>query len=93
MYRFVRPANNKPTLFVNIYNFGGKEMPLESNGVAKSLAEAVKDARDYEEQYLYSLTDVGQVDLSAHFSEGYQDRRDFDATIDARIDAAKEGRP
>jgi hypothetical protein len=79
-----------PSLLINIYSFSGKPMPLESHGVATSLAEAVKDARDFEDEYVYTLTDIGVMDLSSHFSEGFQQRRDFDATIDAKIDHMKE---
>jgi hypothetical protein len=32
------------------------------------------------------------IDLSSEFSEGFQQHLEFDATVDARIDAAKEAR-
>jgi hypothetical protein len=91
MYRFKPPAGNKPTLFINVFSFDGKEMPLEGHGVATGLEEAVRDARDFEDEYRYTLTDVGQVDLSQYFSEGFHEQRDHDAAVDAAIDAVRDG--
>lgn len=81
---------SQPTLFINVFNFDGKDMPLESNGVAKTRAEAVRDAEDFADQYSYTLTDAGRLDLSSEFSEGFQSKRDFDAAVDAQIAARKE---
>jgi hypothetical protein len=79
-----------PSLFINVFTIDGVDMPLESHGVAKSLAEAVKDAEDHADDYVYTLTDIGKMDLSPHFSESFHEKRDFDAAVDRHIDELRE---
>jgi hypothetical protein len=81
-----------PTLFINVFTIRGIDTPLESHGVAKSRAEAVKGARDFEDEYAYTLTDIGRIDLSNDFSEGFHEKLDFDAAVDRKIDDIKAER-
>jgi hypothetical protein len=78
----------QPTIFLNILSFDGKQM-AESE-VLNSRAEALRDAEEWAERYLFTLTDLGKIDLSSEFSEAFQEKRDFDVAVDAKIDEMRE---
>lgn len=80
-----------PTLFINVFRFDGLDMSLE-RPVLRTRAKAIEDAEEHADEYAYTLTDTGKINLEPEFSEAWQAKKDFDATVDARIDAAKEGR-
>jgi len=80
----------EPTKFLNIHNFGGKD--YAESEVLNSRAEAIKDAEQWADRYQYTLTDIGMIDLSDEFSEDFQEKRDFDAAVDRKIDEMKEER-
>jgi hypothetical protein len=79
-----------PRLFINVFRFDGKDMPLESYGVAKTLVEAATDAEDYADEYQYTLSDTGRLDLTPLFSSKYHRRRAQEAVVDSRIDQLKD---
>jgi hypothetical protein len=80
----------KPTIFVNVHQ---GQVGLEAfDSVHTSRTEAAQAAEDYSDSYRFTLTDAGKIDLTAEFSEGFHEQRDFDATVDARTDNAKERR-
>jgi hypothetical protein len=77
-----------PTLYVNVFDNHGR---LEAHdGVYTSRAEAADAAEQYADTYRFTLTDAGKVDLTPEFSEAFHERRDFDATVDARIDGMRD---
>jgi hypothetical protein len=78
----------QPTVFVNVH--AGAFGPEAFETVHTSRHEAAVAAEDYADSYLFTLTDAGKIDLTPEFSEGYHERRDFDASVDARIDQMKE---
>jgi hypothetical protein len=78
-----------PTIFINVFRVKGREMSFERNLIT-SRAEAIEDAEAYADEYAYTLSDAGMIDLRPEFSEAYHEQRDFDATVDARIDEMKE---
>jgi hypothetical protein len=79
-----------PILYVNIHNGA---LGLEAHdGVWTSRADAVDAAEAYYNTYAFTLTDAGKIDLTPEFSEGYQERKDFDAAVDAKIHESKERR-
>jgi hypothetical protein len=80
----------RPTLLINVFRFDGRDMPLESHGVCTGIAEAVRRAEEFADEYRYTLTDAGVINLTTQFSEGWQDRKDFDAAVDAKIDGMRE---
>jgi hypothetical protein len=64
-----------PTLLVNFLTFSGKRMPVESHDVAASLAQASKDARDFEGEFVYTLSDIGVMGLFRTLLRRFQERR------------------
>lgn len=81
---------NTPSVFVNIHN-NAKARRIEAHdGVFSTRREAADAAEEYADSYLYTLTDAGKVDLTSEFSEGFHEKRDYDAAVDAKIDAMKE---
>lgn len=86
----MQSRNTPPTIFLNVHSFGGKE--YAESEVITSRAEAIRDAEDWADRYVYTLTDIGRIDLRDEFSEAYHDQGARDAAVDARIDAMREGR-
>ena len=97
-----------PTLFINVFRHwetqatkdaDGKavkksftvDMPYE-RAVIKNREEAVRHAEEFSDFYVYTLTDVGIIDLTPDFSEGFHEKRDFDAAVDRKIDDMKAER-
>jgi hypothetical protein len=78
----------EPTLFLNIHNFGSKD--YAESEVLTSRAAAIRDAEQWADRYQYTFTDIGKIDLSGDFSEGFQEKRDFDAAVDRKIDEMRE---
>jgi methionyl-tRNA synthetase len=99
---------SQPTLYINVFQYWHTLTAKNSDGVvvkksitvdmpqeqpvAKDREEAVRHAEEFADYYAYTLTDTGVIDLTSEFSEAYQERRDYDAMIDAKIDERKEGR-
>jgi hypothetical protein len=79
---------SEPTIFINV--FQGDAGNWASEKVHTSRTEAVEAAEEFSDDYEFTLTDAGKIDLRSAFSEGYQEKRDFDAMIDARIDGLKD---
>jgi hypothetical protein len=77
-----------PTLFVNVFEKDGRT--FAEGDVYIDRRQAIEDAEEWSDNYVYTLTDTGKLDLSPEFSEGFQERRDFDAAVDAKIDAMRE---
>jgi len=79
-----------PTRYINIFSHNGKH--YAEGEVLETRAAAIEDAEQSIHQYMYTLTDTGVLDLTSEFSEGWHEARDFDAAVDRKIDAMKEGR-
>jgi|CZKL01.1.fsa_nt_gi hypothetical protein len=80
----------QPTTFLNVHSFGGKQ--YAESEVLTSRAAALKDAEEWSDRYVFTLTEFGRIDLRDEFSERYQRTRGHDELMDARIDDAKEQR-
>jgi hypothetical protein len=77
-----------PTIYVNVHDNHGR---LEAHDMVHTCPHAAaRAAEDYADTYAFTLTDVGKTDLTDLFSEGWHEKRDADAGIDARIDDLKE---
>jgi hypothetical protein len=81
-----------PKTFVNIHWHAAAQRLEAHDGVYTAIAAAAEAAEQYADSYRFTLTEFGRIDLTDNFSEAYQEARDFDATIDAHIDAMKETR-
>ena len=66
-------------------------MPYE-RAVIRDRAKAAEHAEDFAAYYAYTLTDIGVIDITGDFSEGYREQRDFDYAVDAKLDKRKERR-
>ncbi len=81
-----------PKTFVNIH-YNWKDKRLEAHdGVFPNRADAAEAAEAYADSYRFTLTDIGQLDLTPDFSEGFHEKRDFDAAVDRKIDEMKAER-
>lgn len=83
-------AEEAATVFVNVFN--GARGSEAHDGVWTSRFDAVEAAEQYANTYEYTLTDIGKIDLSRDFSEEFQQKRDFDLAVDAKIAQMKEDR-
>ncbi len=84
------PSKPTPTKFINVFSTGNK---FWSEGeVIMSRQAAVEDAEETVGTYEFTLTDVGQIDLSSEFSKAWHEQRDFDAAVDRQIDEMKAER-
>jgi hypothetical protein len=79
----------KPTVYVNVFRFDNTDMSLE-RPVLTMRAAAVEDAEEHADDYVYTLTDQGRIDLEPEFSERWHEQKDFDAAVDARNDEMRE---
>ena len=79
----------KPTVYVNVFCFDTADMSLE-RPVLTTRAAAIEDAEESGDDYVYTLTDAGKIDLEPEFSERYHERKAFDARMDAKIDEMRE---
>ena len=79
----------QPSIFINVFRFDGLDMPLE-RPVLRTRAKAIEDAEEHADAYAFTLTDTGRINLEPEFSERWQERKDFDAAVDAKIDERKE---
>lgn len=86
----MQPRTTQPTKFINVFSDNGRFWTGAE--LQTSRKDAVEHAEGWADQYEYTLTDVGQLDLSAEFSEGWHEKRDFDAAVDRHIDELKEKR-
>lgn len=78
----------KPTVYVNVHE--GAFGPEAHDTCHTSRYEATQEAEGYADTYLYTLTDIGKIDLEPEFSEGWHEKKDFDAAVDAKIDDLRE---
>jgi len=78
-----------PTIFINVFRIRGALMPMEQ-AVITNRAEAIRDAEEFADEYRFTLTDTGSINLEPEFSEAWQEKKDRDAVIEARIDEMKE---
>jgi len=86
----MQSSTTQPTKFINVFSSQGK---CWSEGeVLTSRQAAIEGAEDTVGTYEFTLTDVGQIDLSGEFSEAWHERCDFDAAVDRQIDEMKAER-
>ena len=79
-----------PALFINVFRNGNR---LEAHdGVWTSRKDAVDAAEAYADTYAYTVTDAGKINLEPEFSEGWREKKDFDAAVDRKIDQLKAER-
>jgi hypothetical protein len=77
-----------PAFYVNVFDNRGR---LEAHdGVWTNRADAVDAAEQYADSYRFTLTDAGKIDLTEEFSEGFHEKRDFDAAVDRHIDELRD---
>ena len=81
---------SQPTVFVNVFDNAKAKRHEAHDGVYTHRREAADAAEQYSESYLYTLTDAGKINLTPDFSEGFHEKRDFDASVDSAIDDRKE---
>jgi hypothetical protein len=81
--------DSAPTCFINIFRFDGIDMALE-RPVIRTRAKAIEDAEEFADEYRYTLSDKGRIDLEPEFSEAWHAKKDADAAVDARIDEGRE---
>jgi hypothetical protein len=81
-----------PTLLINIFRFDGKLMPLEHHGVATTREEAVKNAEEFADEYEFTLSDTGKLDLSGDFSAEYWAARELSYARELKAGEAREAR-
>ena len=79
-------------VFVNVFENAKAECLEAHDGVYETRTEAAEAAEQYADSYLFTLTGTGKIDLRSEFSEAYQERVDFDAAVDAKIDDQKKQR-
>lgn len=84
----------QPTVFINVHRDRlGKLFSFEM-ALITSRDEAIREAEEQDDPYAYeyTMTDLGNIDLSREFSDEWHQKRAHEAHIDNMIDEAKDRR-
>ena len=85
-------APKKPFYFVNIHCQRNGGMFHFEQDIIHDRDKAIREAEEQDDAYpyMFTLTNLGRIDLRPEFSDEYHQRQAHDAYIDIKIDEAKD---